>query len=188
MKFAWAFIVMITIACAMEGDNPDKSNSLRRNHEILTNKETESAEDHPPDDHMQLNFFDHLFDYTGKAVNTSIICTPHALRLALGISCLYSNNQNLTYMLMRASGVAWILYHLRIGTNNDCKLHDDPPFMKSVYFKSFIYSGLAYTTNFYYFTHLGALHITHSAFSYWHTQFATPKKTESENEIKTETN
>lgn len=185
MKFAWAFIVMITIAYAIEEVNPDQP--LYRKHEILTNKETESAEDHPPDDHMQLNFFDHLFDYTEKAVNTSIACTPHALRLALGISCLYSNNQSLTYMLMRASGVAWILYHLRIGTNTDGKLHDDPPFMKSVYFKSFIYSGLAYTTNFYYFTHLGALHITQSAFSYWYTQFTTPKNTESENETRTET-
>lgn len=176
MKFAWLFILSTTISSSINAttnDEDENTNALSRHTSLIEN---ENVKKNSSDRNIQENFFDHLFNYTEQTINTSIMFTPHALRFILGVSCLYTKNQDLTYMLMRASGVAWILYHFKIGTGDHSAHENDTPLMQSIYLKSFIYSGLAYITTVPYFTHLGALHITHGAFSYWHTLFTIPKK------------
>lgn len=110
---------------------------------------------------LQPSFLHDPIVYSEKVIYTGIRYVPHALCLTLGICCLLSKNPDLTYMLMRASGVAWILYYFKIGMGDDYAHSDtdSPPFMQSVYFHSFVYSGLSYLTSFSYFTHFGALHI-----------------------------
>jgi hypothetical protein len=171
MKFAWVLIFLTTIASASE---PDEDNPLYGNNGSIVRNNSS--------DQMQLNFFDHLVDYTGKAFHTGITCIPHAFRLTLGISSLFSENRDLTYALMRASGVAWALYYLKIGMSNDYVHNDEdgPPFMQSVYRTSFIYSGLSYFTYFPYFTHFGALHITHDICLYGYKILTKPKETKKE--------
>jgi hypothetical protein len=176
MKFAWFLIFTNTIALAMEGDAAKEDNCRFGKKSSITIKETEKnnlAKD------IQPNFFDHLASHTENAICTSITCIPHAIRLTLAVTCLFSKNRDLTYALMRASGVAWALYCLKVGMGDDY-IHNeggDPPFMQSVYGTSFIYSSLSYFMHFPYFTYFGALHIAYDTCLYGYKTLMKPNTT-----------
>jgi hypothetical protein len=137
---------------------------------------------------LQPSFIDDPIEYSGKVIYAGIRSVPHALSLTLGIGCLFSRNRDLTYMLMRASGVAWALYYFKIGMDDDYAHSDSPPFMQSVYFNVFVYSGLSYLSCFPYFTHFGALHIFYDTSRHLHQTLTATKPLKRSHNHKTNEN
>jgi hypothetical protein len=196
MKFAWALILMNTIVLVMDGDALQNIDNRPKSTHVTTEKPHEEIfiigddikidenEESSPLPILPYNptFSDHLIEYTGKAIYTGITCIPHALRLTLGLSCLFSKNRDHTYLLMQLCGFTWALYYLGIGMGDDYHIHnhkDSPPLMQSIYFNSALYSGFSYLTNVPHFIHFGALHSLYDIGKCAYKALTKPKKPKS---------